>query len=89
MLLQVADDGLQLALLLLPAQSSRRRILKADRRVDRADLRVVLGLAQGRATVGVTLDRGERLQPALPLRRALDVRDELPHLLERRVDLGG
>src|ERR1700733_3488559 len=60
-------DRLQVALLLGPAQPGRSVIGEAHLRLDRAHLRVGLGLAEDRAAFAVALECVHRLEAALPL----------------------
>src|SRR4029077_108892 len=51
------------------------------------DLDVVLGLDQGRPALRVFLERGHRVEPALPVWGGEHVLDHLPHRVQRCVDL--
>lgn len=81
-------DGLELALLLVPAQSRRRFVGKADGRLDRADLRVGVALGECHVAVSVALALQHVFEPALPLRSAQHVLNDCPDLVEWRLDLG-
>src|SRR5215204_1592980 len=83
-----ADERLQVALLLVPLDQGGLLVREAQPVPHGLDLGVALGVRDENAALVIALEHLDVLEPVLPVRRRLDVDDDVPDLVDRHVDLG-